>query len=318
MKSRLPRFTVLVALVALLHPPEVRSQADADSGQELLRQAARNLAQQPSLEAKIRQRVAIFGQYLVGSGSYRQLTIGQSKRLRLEMKLHVAADQTTSLLQVSDGRTLWIKQDAGDQQSLAYVNLRRVRAAIAEDALLASQADGIGVGGLDFLLRGLDEAFEFDTPQPQMMGDVPVWELHGRWRAEKLRDWIPKEQGGAAEQLEQLPDHLPHTVVVTLGRDEFFPLFPYRVEYRRHASASPTAPSSPTRQPDSAIVTIELYEVRNYRVDDPRHFEFHLNDQPVVDVTDEYLARLRVGEGQRGEAQRGEAHRGREEQEAAN
>jgi hypothetical protein len=293
MKSRLPKLnSVLTSLVLAMLPCSGLAQPTPATGRTLIREAADSLAQQRSLEARIRQRVAVFGQYLVGSGTYRQLIIGQRKRLRLELTLQVA-DQITSVLQVSNGTTLWERRSIGAEQTMTYVNLRSVRQALGEERGVTPQPRWIAFGGLDFLLRGLDEAFEFAPPVPQTMGDVPVWEIRGQWKHDKLRDWMG--QGGGSEapiDLSQLADHIPHSVVVTLGRDDLLPLFPYRVEFRRWLGG-PTTPN-PTLDPASEepLATIELFEVRHYEVD-PRHFEFPLNEQEIDDQTEAYLTRLR-------------------------
>ena len=309
MKYKLPRFTLIpLGLVPVL---ACAVFAQTPSAQQLVEQAARNIAQERSVEAKIRQRVELFGKFLVGNGSYRQLTIGERQWFRLEMRLQVA-DRLTSLLKVSDDKTLWIRHDYADRQTFAYVDLDRVRTAAsafkgtgrAEGVLAAGQgiagypSPNLALGGLHQLLAGLNASFEFSPPVPAKIGDQPVWQLTGHWKPSMLSQLMPGLQAGMADRGRadpaKLPLHLPTEVVLALGRDDQMPLFPYRIEYRRR-TPTPTAASDAGVQlgaTDRPIATMELFEVRRYVDMDRRDFAFQPADEPVEDRTSAFLERL--------------------------
>ena len=61
------------------------SAKPAMSGPELLTNAARHLAGYPTISARIRNRVSMFGQKLVGSGSYQQSRTGRLPMWRIEL-----------------------------------------------------------------------------------------------------------------------------------------------------------------------------------------------------------------------------------------
>ena len=96
-----------------------------------------------------------------------------------------------------------------------------------------------------------------------------------------------------------LPDHVPDMVTVVLGRDEFIPLFPYRIEYSRRI-----LPAHPKSQHDQStpatgasvrqLVTMELFEVRRSVEQDPSLFIYKLGDQQVEDWTERFLRRLKA------------------------
>ncbi|MCA9121217.1 MAG: hypothetical protein H6822_21785 [Planctomycetaceae bacterium] len=239
----------------------------------------------PSLEAKVRQRVGIRDQYMVGSGAYLQLRYGEDVRFRLELRLQVG-DQLTSLQHITDNRYLYIRRDTGNTKSISRIDLKRVQTARGEaDRNNAARHYGsLGVGGLSQLLHGLAENFVFEDPESATISGVNVWRMNGAWKPEMLAKLLP-EQGETilAGQLPtpgSLPLQLPDQVSLVVGRDEPLPLFPYRVEFSRY--------DSDVNQRRSMLI-MELFEVRLRPDLDPRHFEVPDNEQDLVDETDAYL-----------------------------
>jgi hypothetical protein len=308
MKYILPSLTcsALTLAASLLAAAEPADSGQLPTGQQLLADAADRLALQPAIAAKIRHQVDLFGQQLVGSGTYQQLLADNRTLVRMELKLQID-DRLTTLQQINDGVILWIRRDQGDQKQVSYVNLRRVQetARTAKPARAGSMpSDAMALGGLPQLLRGLQQNFQFETPTEEMLGDVPVWVLQGEWKTEKLVELLPdmrKDRGAASPSppTDRLPPHLPDHVTVILGRDDFVPLFPYRVEYSRTTpSLLPTAAWSGRAGEKTAsrtrktIVKMELFEVRRQWELDPRAFEYQLGDQAIEDHTELYIQRL--------------------------
>lgn len=299
---KLPKVTLALPLVVLLNAPSTAdSPTAAQPARPLVDQAAENLAQQPSVEAKLRQRVDLLGNFFVGSGNYRQLTIGNRQMFRLEIKLQVA-ERLTSLLEVSDGTTLWIRRDLGDEKSLAYVHLGRLRerAGRTANTIGGPPAQHLAVGGLHQLLRGLNASFDFGPPLASHIGEQPVWQLTGYWKPAQLAQLLPAQQAeilaGEPVDLAQLPLHLPHVVKLALGSDDQLPLFPYRIEYGRFSGATVLSLSAAPEAAVSyrAVATMELFEVRRYVNMNPRDFTFQPRDEQVEDQTELFLRKLGI------------------------
>jgi hypothetical protein len=273
-------------------PPEVLTS----SGQELVEQAVEQLAQQPTLAAKIRQRAHILGKELVGSGTYQQVRADERTLMRMELKLQVDG-QLVSLQQVSDGVTLWSRRDQANKKTVTYVNLQRIRDALNRDRAgqIPDAPVMLAIGGLRQLLDEFQKNFVFGEARQGQIGDVPVWVVRGHWRKEALAAMLPQQTeqilAGQQVDLSELPPHFPDTVTLALGRDAFIPLFPYRVEYARRKSA--TAPVSIDESNLLPLVTMELFEVKRHVPPDRRIFAYELGDQPVEDITDRYLERTR-------------------------
>ncbi len=276
-------------------PPPAAAGQEAEvvaSGQDLVSQAAQRLLLAPGIEARTRQRVNIFGQQLVGSGTYLQLTHGPRLMLRLDLKLQVG-DRPTSLRQISDGDSLWVLRQQEGNNRVSRVNVRRLRdaAAKAEPAAL-SPSLWMALGGAPCLLAQLEENFQFGPPQPQLIGKLPVWYVSGTWKPHALARLLPEQSeailAGKQADLQLLPEHLPHGVTLILGRDQVIPLFPYSFSFHRDV------PAEDEQQPYQRIplVTWELFQVR-VRSDLPTsEFDFRPADQEIDEQTEEYLHRL--------------------------
>jgi hypothetical protein len=298
MKYKLPSLTGAMSLtfLLLLAPsfllilaPSITADDGAafSDSEDLLTAAATNLARLPAIEAKLRQRVSLFGHEMVGSGTYQQMTAGRQRMLRLELKMDVAG-RVASFQQISDGTTMWIRRDSKNEKRLDYINLRHIRQALAKQAnapQFSPTSNWFALGGLDQLLHELNRNFDFDKPIPGEIGSVPVWELKGTWKPTALERF-------GVRTAEELPAHFPHVVKLTLGRDEHLPLFPYRIEYGRYARQSEADPSSSESSTYVAIAAMDLHGVQRRPDLAARHFRFQPNDQEVVDVTELYLDRL--------------------------
>jgi hypothetical protein len=290
MKYKLPSLTGAFSLTILIVFAPSMSADEGDntpSGNELIAAATANLVRLPAFEAKLRQRVRLFGHELVGSGIYRQMSVGRQRMSRLDLKMDVAG-KVTSFQQISDGTTLWIRRYSRDDYNLEYINLRQIRQKLAaHEGLPRVSLSGtwFALGGLDQLLLELDRNFYFSEPKQGQIGTVPVWELNGTWKPDALR------QFGVATANE-LPAHFPQMVKVTLGRDQQLPLFPYRVEYGRRSEKTAAGRSTSGAASYVAIATMDLYEVHRRPDLAVRHFRFQPSEQEVVDVTERYLARL--------------------------
>lgn len=259
--------------------------ADQPTGQEVVVRAAKRMMLHPSLEAKMRQRIGIRDQYMVGTGAYLQLRHDNDVRFRLELRLQVG-DQLTSLQHITDRRYLYIRRDSGDVKSVSRIDLKRVHEARARysDAPAPASLAGLGVGGLSQLLHGLATNFAFSDPAEETISGVKVWRVEGSWKPAMLAALLPAQDeaitAGGELQLAKLPSQMPHNVSLVVGRDGPLALFPYRVEFTRELDGSKTPLS---------ILIMELFEVRLRPELDPRLFQVPDSDNSLVDETDAYL-----------------------------
>ena len=297
MKGSLPILTLLVTLglisVAMAQGSPRESASSEPLAAEKLERAIAAIESYQSVTAKLRQRIDLFDQQLVGSGTYLQGPAADHT-FRLELRIQVG-DRVSSLQHVSDGKTLWTYRQFFDEGKLTKVDLRRVIAALSKQAGVTPGVGGtqwLGLGGLPKLLRSLDEHFEFEELTEHRLGELPVWRLRGGWKTKHLAVLLPDQktalEAGQPANLKKLRAELPDEVVLYLGRDD---LFPYRIDYCRRSDglASATLGEASSKR---TLLTLEIFEVGLNVPLDASRFVYQPGATPVPDATGDYLLSL--------------------------
>ena len=234
-------------------------------GEALLHRAVSALANHYTVAAEVTQTADLLGQEVIGSGSYFEQRSNQGLRFRLELNAQTSDDKRASgLVQVCDGQYLWSYRKLRGAESLSRVDLTLVQQRLDEVGSRNSTQilDGWpGMGGLAKLLQSYDRAFLFDAPEEvQLQSSFPAWKVEGRWRPEMLARAVPRMKDaikqGRGVAREDLPEHLPNSVVLFLGKDD---LFPYSIFYYRLAGTTTNVKASPD---DRQIVQIVMSKVR--------------------------------------------------------
>jgi hypothetical protein len=263
-------------------------------GDRLLRQAIGRLDERDSVSARLRHQVALDGQQYYGVGSYWQQGRGDDLQTRLELQI---AGQEASLLQISNGRFLWVDRRLPTGRVVSRIDLRELRAdvPVASEEPADATADwpdearlitpprtsdflliSVG-GGLRGLLASLGENFSFLPPQAMRLSvspplaaqtmDVPVYAVVGHWKPARLDALLNVAEGGNAPNQNAnrpagVPDRFPQEVLLLFGQAD---LFPYRVEYRRLETPGPVADRASTtiyQLSAHPMVVLELTDVR--------------------------------------------------------
>lgn len=271
--------------------PAANATTDADA---LVAQAAVAITRHATVSAKIRQRIELFNQQMVGSGTYLQ-GAWQKQLFRLELRIHVS-DQVSTLRQVSDGERLWIYRELLDKRSLERIDLAQVRKSAAgavSDAKQANIAGWLGSAGLPGLLDGLAQNFHFSEREDTVLGTVATIKLTGEWKPEVLANMLPSQKDdiatGKEPDLRKLADQLPDQVVLWLGRDD---LVPYRIDFRRRYPAAHTHIEAIWPKRATTLVTMEFFEVRLNAPIDPATFTYSPGSVKPIEATENYLKRV--------------------------
>lgn len=251
------------------------------NGNQVLAMAVERLQGYTGIGARVRHRVEMFNQQLMGAGHYWQGPTG-SLQSRLELQLQTDK-KTCSWLQVCDGKTLWTYQQFVESRQLTQVDVEKVLAATADQKPGPSAPMSLGIGGLPELLRRLNQSFTFSAPEPGTLGQWPVLRLVGEWKPEMLMLLLPKQakaiEVGEAPKMRDLAQHVPYSVTLYLGQSD---LFPYRIEYNR--------PDTPSGQP---MLAMEFFEVRFDLPVDPERFTYRPSYRKIEDRTAQYIQQLR-------------------------
>jgi hypothetical protein len=261
------------------------------SGPQLLEQVVERISTYGTVSAKIRHRSQLFGQKLVGTGTYLQSRLDQRLQVRLSLSVKTA-DRVVSLRHVSDGRILWMYDNLEGRPRLSRVDLLRLQQAAAE--YRAEPMPILLGGGLQQLLGSLQANFLPAAPQPLIFQDVPVWAIALRWNPAELARYWPetKPQGDQDGVLtERLPAHVPDRVLLLVGQDD---LFPYHIDFRRSVADEVSSFGTPGGSTASrSLTTMELFEVQFNAPLDPMLFVYQSGSLEIDDRTDEYLSQMR-------------------------
>ncbi len=260
----------------------------APTGDQLVAQAAHQLLTGPRVHAAARFQVDLLGQRIAAPGHYWQEG-GGGGRSRLEFS-HVSEASRLNVLQVSDGRYFYWYRKLNSDSRLEYVDLRQVqKLGTAPGEFLAGAKAWDIVGGLPSMLEHLSRAFTFDPPHSANLDGIPVILIRGRWKQKALvrllEGQVDPQQLSGADWWRHLPAHIPHTVELTLGADEQFPLFPYRVVFSQFRDQRGQVHAA-------HAVVLELFEVEQLADIPEQIFQVAAVSCEPVDITAFYVDRV--------------------------
>jgi hypothetical protein len=256
------------------------------------------LLREPSIAARMRQRVRVGDHSMVGAGLYLQSGLGEEQRFRFESSLAADARSqapasgdffTVETLEVCDGASFWTYRRWGENPTEVHrVDVLRVRQRV-ESISHVSGPDAPAItqhiGGVPRILAWLREWFIFDRAQSAEIDGMPVWLVDGRWNPQQAVRMFPAlaplidEQRGVPP--EALPDGVPWSIRLSIGKRE---LFPFRIEYFAVPGERPVA--NPQVEP---IGVFELYDVQLGEPVDQTAFIYSPASDAVLDTTEMHL-----------------------------
>jgi hypothetical protein len=242
-----------------------------------------------SVAARIYVAVNIYGQSLLGSGVYLEQDRVHAHRMRLELNIQ-HGDRAFTLLQVCDGRYLWVYRLQGEHPELTRIDMAEINRA---SQLHRGQSCWPPLAGLAKLLDGLRADFDFvaveDFRLPQW---PPLWRLRGHWKREQLARMLPAQSAaitaGKAADLTKLPEQFPDQVVLYVGQQN---AFPYRLEYRHTLPGGRAARGGD--RPSTLLMAMQLIDVALNVPIAPVRFSYSPPaDIPYAEKTNEWLGYL--------------------------
>jgi len=313
-------------------PQASAASRQAEKAEEIFAQSRQLLDRADSISARIRNQAELLDHPIRGTGLYLQQGHGPRRLTRMELRSQAEGEATT-FLEICDGHILWslhasevavrpaAPPPAGQQSqtpaaaapaapSLSKVDLDRVWQAWEQTANEGrlDAARFPTVAGLPKLLDGIRHKFHFTRATEGRLGDVAVWTVEGRWRADELAAAVPDQRAailaGRPIDLKKFPKQLPERILLDIGRDD---QVPYRIRYLRRGGNSGSgggAGEGGSSEADDGnrlpagyhvIVSMELFEVRLGGPIDPRQFIYQPSSGlQVLDATEGYLKALHL------------------------
>lgn len=261
---------------------------EAGQGERIVAAAIAGLAKAESISARVRQLARVGDTVLKGSGRYVQQGTGREQRFRLESRLS-SDTETFDLLEVCDGLFFWNYRKLGMQAATVQrVDVQRVHEQIEKLKVGPRPSDGSYVGGIQRMLTLVREWFRFTTATAEDLDGMPVWTIEGSWHKPMLAMILPAQaeaiNGAAGITAADLPEGMPWSVRLSVGRRE---LFPFRIEWLAIPGPRPVAATTP-----EVVAVFELYDVQIGEPVDATAFVYKPVIEGLIDVTDQHLKEL--------------------------
>lgn len=271
---------------AFLEAVSVPDQRHNDSVAAMVEQ----LAAAPALATRTRIVGDLFGVSMVANGKYFQTAGGKKSRLEIQCVSPVAK----TVLQMSDGRFVYMLKSDRHQQNLEFIDLHRLnnRRATATGSLLPTT--WVIGGGIGESLSHFVESFDFvetPTPRGQQAADAgqQVRVFRGVWKADVLLHLLnvamePEKQLQTVVWA-KVPRQLPHAIELTFVTPAGAPAMPQQISFFQFEMDNQAAVAK-----EKVRIQLLPFEFRNRLPDDL--FTLESTDFEVTDMTNVYNARI--------------------------
>jgi hypothetical protein len=282
-------------------PQEAQNPPDLPAADEILNQARTRLEGLDSLECDLQQTAMIGGMKILATGRY---TEASGNRVQLLFRMYPMAtakaedlkaaaldappaelkpeDNSSELLQVSDGTVVFTSWKNGDTQRVTRRNLRDIQTAAASASGFesGSVAMDLGVGGLRSLISRLQSSMVFAPVRRVTAGDRTLLEVTGRWSDRVRRELFGLPENTFVDARPWVPEYCRVYV------DQETMLL-RRIQYLKH---SPN-PADKLARP---LLTLDLRNLKiNGPVDDALFRFTPPENTPVEDQTDAVIQAIR-------------------------
>ena len=262
--------------------PSFHWEGPDPSGNQLILQATRQLSQRGPLISKARFKAELFGVEINGPGQMMFMGNGSAKS-RMEFVFSVNEKQHR-LIQICDDEQFYFIRLIEGQTHIERIDLEQLQG----DRNL--QGVHLLSGSLIALLERLESLFEFEQPRESMLGEIPVYQVRGRWKTQAiirlLEGSVDPDFFNQKDWLQKLPDQIPSQVELTLARDDQFNLFPYRIQFQRLSQDLKKTSHSRT------VVSLELFDTQNVNEIPDEMFQIYPGATRPRDRTAYYQKRL--------------------------
>lgn len=217
-------------VIALLIPLVARAQAPGTAlapeepptpAESQLDEAIKQVAALKSVSADILQHVEMLGQSFELKGRYLK---APNHRVYLRLTVSGLVDGAGTMLQVSDGETLWDYQQVLESQSYHKLKiapiLEKLKSPELDSDIREQVVTQLGFSGPDALLMGLRKAIRFDQKEEQTIDGNTVWILRGTW---KNREGLVGPNQQPLPPTGSLPAYIPSQATLWIGKDNGWP-----------------------------------------------------------------------------------------------
>jgi outer membrane lipoprotein-sorting protein len=281
--------------------PKIEPPTEAEKG---LDEAIEKLRGLQSVSADIVEKVDMLSQHFELSGQYLK---APGYKVYLKLALSGLGDATGTMLQVSDGKTLWDYQEVLKDRQFQKLDvakvIKRIDTPDFNQQLRTAVIQRMGFSGPESLLVGLRERLKFYRKDADTLDGKAVWVFRGEWKDPTPLVNMAQAQtqmrigpGGA------LPAFIPSLAEVWVGQEDGWP-YVVKLEGRRpsilednrqldlNGRPMGSKSSAPKVEPSKILLTYSKVEINPKLTDTPFFFSAP-SEATVIDGTDQLLIEL--------------------------
>ncbi|MFV0443689.1 MAG: hypothetical protein ACK5Q5_08975 [Planctomycetaceae bacterium] len=271
---------------------QAKAQVAAEAA-EMLKAARQRLFGYSSVQANLREFVALGDRRFSAEGRYVSGPYTPYPQLRLEYQVRVG-NTVGTLLEVCDGQILHTERslrriDAAatnaeppkPEVSVIRRDIRAIFDAISKHGVTPESMLQVelGIGGLPSLLASIERVMVFTAIEEEPLGGRNCYRLHGVWKAEYLAQLQSQFQVfGRSVQ-----SYVPESLRIHFDAET---LFPVRIAYW-----PPPASEGAARPP---LLTLELTDIRLNEPVNATLFEYHSTGADETDTTQDYIKAIQA------------------------
>ena len=277
-------------------PPEEFLQIAASpdmNATAAIRGIANGLAQAPAFATHTEINSSLFGVTMAAKGKYFQTAGG----LKSRMEVQCYAPLAQTVLQMSDGRFVYILKSNQQEQRLEFIDLFRLanNRGHAQGALLPTT--WVMGGGMSQAISHYTDAFDFRSVAP--VADAPsaanLMTFRGIWKAETLLHLVnagtPAEKRPTKVVWSDVPRQLPHAIELTFAITAGQTAVPKQISFFKFQTDKKKSSAK-----EMMRIEFSPFEFQNGLPDEL--FTLESTDFEAVDVTKNYnLKILKLSEG---------------------
>lgn len=207
--------------------PKAPAEEPPTEAEKLIDEAIQKVAAVKSVSATLTQEVKMMDRSFQVKGRYRK---APGARVFLQLDVAGLPGSTGTLIQVSNGETLWNYQKLLDSPSYSKLSvkpvLERVQAPEVDKQVREQILSTLGFSGPEMLLSGVRKSIRFDQKEEGELDGRPVWIVRGTWRD---RTGLNVPEGRPVAPIGLLPPYVPSLATLTLDKENGWP---YRLDFR--------------------------------------------------------------------------------------
>jgi hypothetical protein len=224
------------------------------------------------------------------SGEYSQPGQG-SGRSKIQLDL-TAGGRPLKMTKICDGRFLYTHLIRNEEQTLQFIDLRRLQETRSLSGLgqMDSPMSWVATGGLASTFENLSAAFDFESIVPLKQEGPQTCQIKGSWNSKHLtrllREVVDPQDENSEIQWNKIPPQIPQSVFIELANVDLYGWVPRHIKFYRSAQVFSPGNIQP-------LASIEFSPPVLIATDSMDSWKIKPDEIESLDITDQYVKQVR-------------------------